>query len=70
MRWAQIHFEYGPDRRYGSSTEPKRAGPEVTPRTVVATLSELTPGSPVHYRLVASGADGTSYGHDATFIAE
>ena len=30
-------------------------------------LEGLTPGATVHYRLVASGADGTVYGEDRTF---
>lgn len=66
---AQIHFEYGPDTAYGATTEPRRAGPEITPRTVVATLSGLTAGATVHFRLVAVGSAGSTYGPDAEFVA-
>ena len=36
---------------------------------VSATLSGLLPGTTYHYRLVATNADGTSAGADATFTA-
>ncbi len=64
---AQVYFEYGTDATYGLRSEPKRAGPEITPRTVVATLAGLTPGTTVYYRLVAEGATTTVYGEPATF---
>ncbi len=67
---AQVFFEYGPDTSYGSTTISKRAGPEITPRTVVENLSGLTPGSTVHYRIVVQGTQGTVPGKDATFVAK
>ena len=67
---AQVFFEYGPDTSYGSTTTSKRAGPEITPRTVVENLSGLTPGSTIHYRIVVQGAQGTVQGKDATFVAK
>ena len=66
---AQIHFEYGLDTSYGSETPARRAGPEITPRTLVATLADLTPGATYHYRLVAVGVAGTTNGADGTFVA-
>lgn len=66
---ATVFFEYGADTAYGATTEPQRAGPEITPRTFVGALAGLTPGSTVHYRLVAVGAEGTTAGKDASFVA-
>lgn len=67
---AKVWFEYGPDVSYGSATTPKRAGPELTPRTVVDQLSGLTPGATVHYRVVVEGTAGTARGADASFVAK
>lgn len=68
-REAQVYFEYGPDTSYGLETTWRRTGPEITPRTVVATVADLTPGSTVHYRLVVTGPGGTSRGADGSFVA-
>lgn len=62
-------FEYGPDLSYGSETDPKRGGVQITPRSVVASLSGLRAGQAVHYRLVAKNAAGESRGEDRTFTA-
>lgn len=67
---AELHFEYGDSVAYGQSTTVQRAGPEITPRTVVAALTELVPGTTVHYRLVVAGEAGTTYGNDLTFLAK
>jgi hypothetical protein len=67
---AQVWFEYGPDTNYGKTTPQKRAGQEITPRTFVGALTELTPGSIVHYRLVAESALGRSVGADQAFVAK
>ncbi|MGC4079587.1 MAG: discoidin domain-containing protein [Rubrivivax sp.] len=67
---AQVWFDYGPDTGYGSQTPPKRAGQDITPRTFVGNLTGLAPGSVVHYRLVAQGALGTTYGRDQSFSAK
>jgi hypothetical protein len=66
---AVVFFEYGSDTTYGTTTTAKRAGPEITPRTVVENLSGLTPGSTVHYRVIVQGTAGASHGDDATFVA-
>lgn len=61
------HFEYGRTTSYGlsSSTESAGSGTENVP--VLAKITELwRPGTEYHYRLVASNADGTTYGADAT----
>ncbi|MGC4079589.1 MAG: hypothetical protein QM702_21610 [Rubrivivax sp.] len=65
-----VVFEFGPDRTYGMKTEPKIAGPEITPRTTVASISGLAPGATIHYRAIVSGPLGTTFGEDATFVAK
>jgi uncharacterized delta-60 repeat protein len=59
------HFDYGTTRAYGSSTRGKSTTGSV-PVAVAAHLARLKPGTTYHYRLVASNADGTSYGADRT----
>ncbi|MEE8372138.1 MAG: CFI-box-CTERM domain-containing protein [Dehalococcoidia bacterium] len=58
-----VHFEYGTDTLYGTSTG-------VLPMTAIDTffadISSLTPGTTYHFRAVAVG-DGTDYGSDVTF---
>jgi hypothetical protein len=66
---AQTYFEYGDDIAYGRRTPPRRAGPEVTPRTVAERLEGLSPGRTVHYRIVVESPFGTTYGRDASFVA-
>lgn len=66
---ANVWFQYGTSASYGKATAKQRKGEELTPRTVMATIMGLTPGSTVHYRIVASGAAGTTYGEDRTFVA-
>jgi uncharacterized delta-60 repeat protein len=61
------HFDYGQTTAYGSSTPTASAGAGSTPVAVSATLRPLSPATTYHYRLVASNADGTSYGADGTF---
>ncbi len=60
-------FEYGTTTGYGSRTSSQNAGSGSGTRNVSATLSNLTPGSTYHFRLVASSNGGTSLGADMTF---
>jgi len=60
-------FEYGTSTRYGSRTSSRSAGSGFAARNVTASLSNLTPGTTYHYRLVAKSNAGTSQGADATF---
>jgi hypothetical protein len=62
-------FEYGLDRSYGGKTRPKRTGQEITPRTVVGTFEDLTPGATYHYRLVVERPSGMTRGKDYVFVA-
>lgn len=65
----EVFFEYGPDLTYGTQTIRARAGPELTPRTVVENLTGLAPGGTVHYRVVVRTAAGAVHGGDETFFA-
>jgi alpha-tubulin suppressor-like RCC1 family protein len=61
-------FEYGPTTEYGQSI-PCDAPPGwgVGPLPEGATLSQLTPETTYHYRIVAVDGEGTGYGEDRTF---
>lgn len=61
-------FEYGPSETYGFSAPCSTApGSGISPVAVSATVSGLSSGATYHYRIVATNANGTSYGEDATF---
>jgi hypothetical protein len=59
------HFEYGPTTSYGSSTSSGKAG-SGTGNVEAISTAKIKAGSVYHYRLVATNADGTSYGTDRT----
>ncbi|HYB25793.1 MAG TPA: hypothetical protein VEF89_04195 [Solirubrobacteraceae bacterium] len=60
-------FEYGTSVAYGSRTPTGSAGAGTATLDVSATLGPLAPDTTYHYRLVASNAAGTTYGHDVSF---
>jgi sugar lactone lactonase YvrE len=61
-----FHFQYGTTTNYGLTTAPQtRIGN--TSQPVTANIIGLTAGTTYHFRIVASNADGTSYGSDKTF---
>ncbi len=65
----ECRFEYGPSTSYGT-TSPCSALPPLTgnaPIPEAANLVGLQPNTTYHYRLVAVGANGPSYGEDETF---
>ena len=67
-RLTSVTFEYGPDTGYGRIIEADPStvtGSENT--NVSAAISNLTPNTTYHFRIVAMNADGTSYGTDRTF---
>jgi uncharacterized protein YkwD len=64
-----FHFDYGTTPLYGKSTPASDAGSAAGPTPVSATLGGLTPGSIVHYRVVAQNADGQTAGLDRVLIA-
>jgi hypothetical protein len=62
---SDCHFEWGTTTAYGQSlpcVTPPGTGAE--PVAVSASLSGLAPGATYHFRLVATGPGGTSYGTD------
>ncbi len=66
LRTTTFHFDFGATASYGSSTpETTAARGPVTPVSV--TLGGLSPSTTYHYRLVATSAEGTATGNDATF---
>lgn len=61
-------FEYGPTTSYGLRTGDAPAGAGLLPVAVSARLAGLSPGSLVHYRVVATNAAGTSFGGDRVLL--
>ncbi len=61
------YWQYGTTTSYGQSTSSTSVGSGHAPSSVTTTLSGLSAGTTYHYRLVATNADGTSYGYDYTF---
>jgi hypothetical protein len=60
-------FEVGTDTSYGGAEIFGNAGQSAGPEAVSAGLQFLVPGTTYHYRLIATNADGTTYGADMTF---
>jgi hypothetical protein len=58
------YFEYGPTVSYGSKSREQTTSVEKKPDILV---EGLTRGTIYHFRMVATNADGTSYGTDETF---
>ena len=69
-RPTEVHFEYGADRSYGSSTSSTSAGASLFSENVEADLTGLQPGSTYHARAVAVNALGTTNGPDFTFTTQ
>jgi hypothetical protein len=65
-------FQYGTDTSYGSSApaSPQSAGSGSSEVPVSTELSGLTAGTTYHYRLVAIGANGNTYGADQSFTTQ
>ena len=60
-------IQYGTSSQYGLATSPIDIGAGSPPRAVTGFLSQLTPSTTYHYRLVAQNSQGTTYGNDFTF---
>jgi phosphodiesterase/alkaline phosphatase D-like protein len=60
-------FEVGIDTSYSGAKLFGNAGQSAASEPVSAGLQFLVPGTTYHYRLVATNADGTTYGPDMTF---
>ena len=59
-------IQYGTDSQYGQQTAPIDIGTGSAPVAVTGYLSQLTPNTTYHYRLVAQNSQGTTYGNDYT----
>jgi hypothetical protein len=60
--------EFGRTAAYGGRTAVRSLGAGVTAVGVSAALAKLRPHTRNHYRFVATNADGTTLGADATFV--
>lgn len=63
---ATVQFQYGAGTAYGLSTT-QQVATGVSPVSLHAQLSSLSPGTTYHFRVVATSPDGTSFGADETF---
>ena len=61
------HFEYGATIAYGERTSTEMIGDGTAALPVSAPLTGLTHKKVYHYRLVATSANGTTFGADKTF---
>ncbi|MCX6269405.1 MAG: choice-of-anchor J domain-containing protein [Bacteroidetes bacterium] len=61
------NFEWGPSVSYGNTTATTSAGSGNSAVAVSAGLTGLTGGTTHHFRIVATSANGTSYGDDLSF---
>jgi hypothetical protein len=61
------YFQFGSSTAYGYQTAPQTLTAGTTPQNVTGVLSGLASTTTYHYRVVATNADGTSVGTDATF---
>ena len=61
-------FEFGKTTAYGNKTPEPPARLDELDQPVTATVDDLTPGTPYHYRLVATNSAGkSSHGQDQEF---
>jgi CSLREA domain-containing protein len=61
------HIDFGTTTAYGSQTPPQTLPGGLAAQAVTATLTGLATHTLIHYRLVATNADGTTGSADATF---
>ena len=60
-------FQYGASTAYGTQTPVASAGSGTNPISVSAAIGALTPNTTYHYRVAATSANGTAFGHDVAF---
>ena len=65
---AVVSFQYGTTTAYGASIDAEPGVVDGSSDTnVSATLSDMTPDTTYHFRVVATNSEGTSYGADQSF---
>jgi hypothetical protein len=65
------HFDYGSSTTYGESAPcAPMPGSATSPVEVLASIGGLAPGTPYHFRIVATNSDGTSAGADQIFTTQ
>lgn len=62
-----VAFEYGTSVSYGSTTSSQSIGSGNSPQSVATNLSGLAANTTYHFRVIATNAQGTSYGPNQTF---
>ncbi len=60
-------FQYGTDTSYGTTTAVQSVGAGSLPQPATVALTELAPATTYHFRVVATSANGTTLGSDASF---
>jgi streptogramin lyase len=61
-----VYFQYGPTTNYGLMTPPQNHSGN-TYQNIHANVTNLSPNTVYHFRIVAHNTRGTSYGDDMTF---
>lgn len=61
------YFEWGTTDSYGNQTASQNVGTDPNTVSVSQVLTDLTPNTVYHYRIVAENDAGTSYGNNKTF---
>ncbi|KPA16043.1 PKD domain-containing protein [Candidatus Magnetomorum sp. HK-1] len=64
------YFEYGTTQAYGMKTSYINAGNSWDQVSVNVSVTNLTPETQYHFRLVAENKDGTTYGNGQTFSTD
>jgi glycosidase len=62
-----VAFEYGTSVSYGSTTSSQSIGSGNSPQSIATNLSGLDANTTYHFRVIATNAQGTSYGPNQTF---
>lgn len=60
-------FQYGTSTAYSGQTPAASAGAGTKAISAAHALAGLAPGTTYHYRVAATNANGTTYGHDVAF---
>jgi len=61
------YFEYGTTTSYGTTTTSTSAGSGTSAVSATANLTGLSPGTTYDFKIVATNANGTTYGPNGTF---